>query len=447
MLRDAATVFVVAARPREALGTAGLTVHYVASVLGAGVLILPGVALELAGPASILSWLALVLFSYLFAWVLARLSVENPNCHGLPLFAQKAFGRCWERGIALLLAAAMATIPPVYGIAAARRLADLGLVPSNGSLALPAMAVVLAGVGLNLAGLRIGARVQFALMASIVGVLVATIGLALPAADAVNLTPVAPNGWMAVGTAMALCFFAVIGWENAAPLVEKVPNPTRVLPRAVLLAVTLVGVLYLAVAITAALTTSGEALGGDTSPVSAMLRAAAGDQGERVGSLMALFLLILCANAWILGLTRMLHALARNGILPRWFAYLSGREETPIRACVLSAAAYVLVLSIVWGHTLAEPDVMAVTSAMFLVIYAVVLAAALKLLRRRTERMMAAIALVAIMAMIAFHAAVALVVGFILLTLILLFRFAPNAPGWQRSSAFRSAEVNSDPPL
>jgi amino acid efflux transporter len=67
--------------PREValerhLGTFGLSVHYVASAMGAGILIRPGLAMQIAGPASIIAWTIPIGFSYLFAWVMARLSVR-----------------------------------------------------------------------------------------------------------------------------------------------------------------------------------------------------------------------------------------------------------------------------------------------------------------------------------------------------------------------------------
>lgn len=243
------------ARLERRLGVTGLAVHFVCSVLGAGILILPGIALVLAGPASILAWVFLVGFSFLFAWVLARLSVEYPDCHGLPLFVRNAFGPDWERGLAALLALAMAAgVIPVYGIAAARRLAALGLVPADAPPAVIGGAVILAAIALNLAGLQLGLRLQTAMVGVVVAVLVCAIVLAAPHARPVDVLAVPPDGWSAVGLAIAVCFFAVIGWENAAPMAEEVADPARTVPRAAMLAATLVGLLYLGFATMLAMT-------------------------------------------------------------------------------------------------------------------------------------------------------------------------------------------------
>src|SRR5690242_20000779 len=65
------------------LGVSGLTVHYITSVIGTGVLILPGHAAHSAGPLSLVAWALLVAYSYPFALVFARLSVRHPTSQGI----------------------------------------------------------------------------------------------------------------------------------------------------------------------------------------------------------------------------------------------------------------------------------------------------------------------------------------------------------------------------
>lgn len=66
---------------------------YVSSVLGSGVLVLPGLAARLAGPASLLAWALLCLASYPFAYTFASLSARNPESGGVYAFAKEAFGQ------------------------------------------------------------------------------------------------------------------------------------------------------------------------------------------------------------------------------------------------------------------------------------------------------------------------------------------------------------------
>ncbi|WP_414476089.1 APC family permease [Microvirga sp. M2] len=423
---------------KGSLGIAGLTVHLMGSVLGAGILILPGAALHMAGPASIAAWAGLIAFSYAFAWTLVRLSVENQDCHGLALFARRAFGMPWERSVGLLLALAVITMPPTYAIAAAQYLAALDLVPPHWPPQLIGIGVVLLGVGLNLVGLRLGTRVQIILVSSIAAMLLTAVAAALPAANPAHLVPFAPNGWAAVGTAMALCFFSVLGWENAAPLYREVWDPERTLPRAVLLAVTLVGALYLALTATIALTVHWTDEASLASPVSIMLATTIGTFGRRGGDLVALVLLFVCANAWHLTLTRLLHAFSCNRMLPVWCSRVSASSGAPVRICLLAAAAYVVFLVGSWGFDVFAPTVMGLTSAMFLVVYAVTLLAAWRLLKPPSERAIAVLSLTAVVLMMVCYSAVVAPVALGFLTSLVTFAWTGRRHTSEHRPSLRS---------
>src|SRR2546425_3060327 len=59
---------------------------YMSSVLGSGVLVLPGLAAQIAGPASLLAWLLLSLASYPLAYTFASLSARKPESGGVYSF-------------------------------------------------------------------------------------------------------------------------------------------------------------------------------------------------------------------------------------------------------------------------------------------------------------------------------------------------------------------------
>src|SRR5438094_7275963 len=65
---------------------------YVSSVLGSGVLVLPGLAAQLAGPGSLLAWVLLSVVSYPFAYTFASLSARKPEAGGIYSFAKESLG-------------------------------------------------------------------------------------------------------------------------------------------------------------------------------------------------------------------------------------------------------------------------------------------------------------------------------------------------------------------
>ena len=92
------------ARPREErhshvdgagggrVGVVRASALYVAAVLGTGILVLPGLAAEAAGPASILSVAAVFLLSIPLAGTFASLAARFPDAGGVATFVRLAIG-------------------------------------------------------------------------------------------------------------------------------------------------------------------------------------------------------------------------------------------------------------------------------------------------------------------------------------------------------------------
>src|SRR3954451_611301 len=64
----------------------------VGAVLGTGVISMPAMAAAVAGPASLLAWLALILLSAPLAWTFAALGARHPDGGGVSTYVRLAFG-------------------------------------------------------------------------------------------------------------------------------------------------------------------------------------------------------------------------------------------------------------------------------------------------------------------------------------------------------------------
>jgi amino acid efflux transporter len=80
-------------RTNAGIGVGQGTAIYVAAILGAGILALPSLAAKIAGPASILAWVGLVLLSIPIAATFAAMGARYPDGGGVATFVSKAFGR------------------------------------------------------------------------------------------------------------------------------------------------------------------------------------------------------------------------------------------------------------------------------------------------------------------------------------------------------------------
>ncbi|WP_233600211.1 amino acid permease [Micromonospora sp. M71_S20] len=74
------------------IGVARGTALYVGAVLGPGVLVLPALAVQAAGPASLLAWTAMLALSVPIAAAFAALGIRHPDSGGVATFTRRAFG-------------------------------------------------------------------------------------------------------------------------------------------------------------------------------------------------------------------------------------------------------------------------------------------------------------------------------------------------------------------
>ncbi|HZW41950.1 MAG TPA: amino acid permease, partial [Agromyces sp.] len=84
-----------AADPQAHRGSLGLvqgTALYIASVLGTGILVLPGLAAAAAGPASIVAVAAVLVLSIPLAGTFAALASRYPDAGGVASFVRRALG-------------------------------------------------------------------------------------------------------------------------------------------------------------------------------------------------------------------------------------------------------------------------------------------------------------------------------------------------------------------
>ncbi|GAA2524700.1 APC family permease [Winogradskya humida] len=372
----------------RSLRAPGLIVHYVSSVIGVGVLIIPGHAAEAAGPLSLVAWLLLIVYSYPFALIFARLSMLYPTSRGIPEFIERAFGRRPAQISSVFLVLTLLVANPVLGLAAIRYLFTIwDPDPSNLTVIGYGFLVVLASILFNLLGIKVSTRLQATLLTVLVAFLVVVIAVSLPHAEPANLTPFAPHGWGALGSALIICFFGFIGWENAAPVAEEVVDPPRTFPRAIFLAVFLVGALYFLMAVTVILVVPADVASGEQiTAFTTLLKIASGQSIAIVGNIVAVVLLILATNAWVLGTSRVIYATARDGLLPAALTRVSRRNGVPYGALLFLIPGYGVFLGILALTGRDETLIITASSAAFLLIFLVTFLAARKLLVGRGIR-------------------------------------------------------------
>ena len=356
---------------------------YASSVLGSGILVLPGLTAKMAGPASILAWVALSFASYPFAYTFASLSARRPESGGIYAFAREAFGVRIAAVIGWLFAFWVISGAPAVTLIAASYI-GYAFPISRPETYVVAFGIIAAAFVINYRGIVVSSRVQLAVVASIIALLVATVILSAPYVRVQNFQPFMPAGPLAVGSAMALIFWSYLGYENTSNVAEEFENPERDFHRSIILSVVVISALYLAVAFVTIGTRAYEA-GGSVAPFAAILSHAVGSYAAMGTALVAAFIIFGTANAYTTGVSRLLYAVAQDGGLPRALDHLHPKTKVPDRVLIGLLSSYAIVLTIYYFSTIDLTTALLVPSGAAILVYVVGSAAGVKILGRQAS--------------------------------------------------------------
>jgi APA family basic amino acid/polyamine antiporter len=354
-------------RLRPCLNSFDLTFIGIGNMIGTGIFVLTGIAAaNQAGPALILSFVAAGIACAFVAFAYAELAASIGGCGAAYGYAYAVFGElpAWMAGwnVLFCFGAALAAVAngwsgyfnnalEAFGIPLPPALAQGPA--AGGFVNLPAVAIILLLMLALLAGVKQSANFNRVVVSVKLLALVIFLGVAAFHLQPALWHPFMPYGWfthlpdgstVGVLAAASVVFFAYRGFQTVSFAVEEARNPQRDIPLGVLGSLTICTVLYLAVA--GALTgIAPYRVLNVSSPVAfALLRL-----GYNWGSALVAAGVIIGLTSTMLmiyyALTRMVFAMARDGLLPEFFAVLQPRSQTPVNAIVLGG----LVLAAVAG--------------------------------------------------------------------------------------------------
>ena len=344
------------------------TMLVVGGIIGSGIFLNPSIVARRTGSATLTigTWSLGAVIALLGAFIFAELGRRRPKVGGGYAYLREAFGPlpAFLYGWSLLLAIATGAIAAVAVTFATYAVRIAGMAESA-TIPLALGAVVVLSL-VNIIGVAPGAATQnvFTLLklAAIAALLIAAVVMP-PAVNPTFPVPIAslslspPTTFaamlLAVSTALVPVLFSYGGWQQTNFVAEEMRDAERTLPRALVLGVLIVVVVYLAsnIAYMRALGLEGLAL--STAPAADMMSRVAGEGGRRLiaaGIAASTFGFL---NLVILVSPRVYQAMARDGLFFRSFATLHPRFRTPVTAIVFQAlVAGALILTGSYGQLL-----------------------------------------------------------------------------------------------
>lgn len=374
-------------RPATDAAAGGLTwlqgtALYIGAVLGTGVIALPALAANMAGPASLLAWVALILLSIPLAATFSALGARYPDAGGIATYAKLAFGSYPAAIVGWCFLFAVPVGSPAAAMFAGAYV-EAAIGGGASTLMLTAFALVLAITLINAFGVTVSGKVQLIVAGLLITFLVTALCASMPHLRLQNLHPFAPHGWLAVASAAGLLVWSFAGWEAITYLAGEFRQPARDMPRAAAAAVVVIGILYFAIA-AATILVLGSAAAATAAPLAALLAAGLGGPVRMLAAIAALLLTAGTMNAYFAGAAKLGAALGRDGALPGWFAHGSEAGGIPRRSLLsLAALTLIVLITTAVAHLRVEALVLLTTGA-FVVVYILGTAAALRLLEPGT---------------------------------------------------------------
>jgi amino acid efflux transporter len=348
---------------------------YIGALIGPGLLLVPALAAQEAGAASIVAWGGLLVLSAPLAITFAALGVRHPVAGGVSAYVREGVGERASAVTGAWFVTAVLLGGPAVSLIGGFYVADL---TGSGTVVATLVGLAMFGTVLvaNSLGLRVSSSFQLALASVLVVVMAIAISVALPSRGGHNWTPFAPHGWWAVGTAANILVWLFVGWEAGAQLAGDFRRPEVDLPRAMAVAFGVVTVLYVGLAVATIGVTAGTH---SRVPLADLISVGFGRVGRDATAVLAVALTMGTMNVYMGGAAKLAASLAAEHALPAWLAGDSHRS-IPRRPLVVYAPLVLIVIALVLAGVGRTDELVRATSACFIAVYILSLVSAIRIL-------------------------------------------------------------------
>jgi APA family basic amino acid/polyamine antiporter len=310
------------------------------AIIGAGIFVVTGVAAGVAGPSFLVGLFLAGVVATFNALSSAQLAATYPQSGGT-----------YEYGYQLLhpwlgFTAGWVFLASKLAAAGTVALGFAGYFTALFPVASERLVAVIAALILTLVnyfGIRRSGYLNTAIVSVSVAALIYFTIAGVPSFNPDHLTPFAPQGWRGALEATALLFFAYTGYARLATLGEEVHEPKKTIPKAIFWALGIAAVLYTGVALVAVASVGAEAMAASRSPLEVAARTfrlPGVVLAIAIGATTAMLGVLL---SQLLGISRMIFAMARRGDLPAVFDHVHPKYGVPDRGIFIAGFVAILV--------------------------------------------------------------------------------------------------------
>lgn len=352
---------------KRCLSAFDLTLLGVGAIIGTGIFVLTGIAAaNQAGPAVILSFVVSGTACAFAALAYAELAASVGGCGSAYGYSYVAFGEivAWIIGWILLLEYSVSVAAVANGWSGyfnnALHAIGMGLPDAltkspelGGIINLPASAIILILMGLLIKGAKQSAQLNTAMVFVKVLAITIFVGVAIFNVHPENWHPFMPYGWFSslpdgktvgVLAGASLVFFAYVGFDAVSTAVEEAKDPQRDVPIGIISSLAFCTIIYVIVAGLLTGIVPYSTLGVDH-PVAFALESIGYHWASALVSTGVIAGLTTVMLVLYYGLTRIILAMSRDGLITPYLCHVSPSTQTPVRVIIITG----LIMSIAAG--------------------------------------------------------------------------------------------------
>jgi APA family basic amino acid/polyamine antiporter len=341
---------------RRSVNLPMLVFYGLGNIFGAGIYVLVGKIAGIAGIYAPLSFIVACIVVFFTALSYAELCARYPLSAGEAIYVNEGFRVPWFSTLVGLMIAfsglfsAAAILHGFYGYL-------------NSIVVLPELAIILILVA------TLGVIAIWGIQESMLFVFILTLiemlglGMIIYAGfqyiqiDQINFISLAPPLEFSVLHLIIpgafLAFYAFIGFEDMVNIAEEVKEPTKVIPKAIIITLVIVTFVYVSVVCISIFVMPIDALAQSSAPLKEVYENATGSDGT-ILSVIAMVAVINGALIQIIMVSRIFYGMGSQGWLPKFLTSVNDKTRTPIASIVVTVGFVFILVNLFELVTLAQ---------------------------------------------------------------------------------------------
>jgi len=316
----------------------------IGGMLGSGIFVLPGIAAAKTGESIWLAYLIAAVCILPAALSKSELASAMPASGGSYVYIERAFGPLLGTisGLGLWISLLLKSSFALVGFGAYLLVfTDVPLIYTK-FIAISFLGLIMI---LNIFGAKKVGKVQLIIVIISLLSLGSLLYLGLPLINPENLSPFLTEGSYGLMSTVAFVYISYAGVTKIAAIAGEVKNPSKNIPRGMILSLLIMAVVYVSIAYTLVGNISVSSLSTDIKPIYTLATIFGSHIFSKIIAVVGVITLVSMANSGVLAASRFPFAMALDNLLPKQLARLHSKHLTPVRTIIITCLIMALVIS------------------------------------------------------------------------------------------------------